>query len=79
MNGELSPYPVAGIELVVFSFLGDEFVVRATLNDTALFQNDDTIAVSHSGETVCNNEGGTSAHERVHTPLHHSLCSSVDG
>lgn len=65
---------VAGIELIVSAFLLHQFVVRALLNDPAVFENDDTVAVAHGRQPVCDDKGGAPMHELVHALLHDALC-----
>ena len=37
---------IAGIELIISAFLCDEFIMVATLNDSALFKDHDAVTVS---------------------------------
>ena len=62
-KSELSPeillctYLISGIELIVFTFLGDELVVGTALDDPALFQDHDAVGIADRGKTMGNNEG----------------------
>ena len=51
----------------------------ASLDDAALFQYHDAVAVSHGGKPVGNDEGGASMHEPVHALLDDLLCPGIDG
>ena len=69
---------IAGIELVIAALLGNEVVVRAALDDAALFQDHDAVCVADSGEAVGDDEAGAAVHQAVHAALHQSLGAGVD-
>lgn len=45
-------------EAVVFSFLGDQFLVSAGFNYPPCFADDDAVRIAHSREPVSNNNRG---------------------
>ena len=38
---------VAGVELVVFATLSEQFVVRTVLDDASVVENDDLVGIAH--------------------------------
>ncbi len=52
----LRQFSLTGVELVVAAVLGQQILVVAPLNDTALLQNHNGLGVSDSGEPVSNDE-----------------------
>ena len=75
----LIQFESAGVELVVGALLGDQILVGATLDDAAVIQHHNAIGIAHGGEAVGNDEGGSALHQRVHTLLHQSFGTGVDG
>ena len=51
----------------------------ATLNDLAVFQNDDGIGVTDRGKTVSDHEGRSALHQFIHALLDQLLRMRVDG
>ena len=49
-----------------------------SLDDPSVFQNHDGITIPDSGQSVCDNEYGTSLHQVIHTLLHDTLCTGID-
>ena len=72
-------YTLSGIKLIIFSFGCNELVVISALDDTALFEYDDTITVSDGGQAVCNDKGRSSGHQFIHTILYDTLSTGIDG
>ena len=57
---------------------GEQFVVGAALDDAALLQDDDAVAVAHGGEAVGDDKRRAALHQRVHASLHEGLSAGVD-
>ena len=51
----------------------------ASLNDFALLQHHNGVGIAHGGEAVGDDEAGAAIHQAVHTALHQSLGTGVDG
>lgn len=50
----------------------------AALDDLAVIQYNDGIAVADGGESVSNNEYGSALHQIVHSFLYDTLCTGID-
>ena len=59
----------AGIKLIILSFLRDQLIMAAALNDAALLQNRDAVGIADGGQTVGDDEDGAPLHELVHALL----------
>lgn len=68
----------AGVELIVFALLGDEVIVGASLNYSALLKNHDDIAVLYGGKAMCDNEYRSAVHKPIHSLLNYRLGSGID-
>ena len=66
----------AGIKLIILSFLRDQLIMAAALDDASMLENHDHIRIPNCGQSVCDNEYGSSVHQRIHTFLHDRLCSA---
>ena len=69
----------AGVELAVAAFLREEFFVIAPLDDTAVFHNQDQVAVADRGETVRDHKCGSALHQLVHAALYDLFGTGIDG
>ena len=58
--------------------LADQVFVVATLDDLAVVQYNDGIAVADGGQSVGNNEYGSALHQIVHSFLYDTLCTGID-
>ena len=76
---ELFEFKGAGIQLIVLAFLGNQFIVAAAFDDTAVLENHDGIGVLDRGETVGDDEHRPAVHQRVHAPLDNGLGTGIDG
>ena len=70
---------ISGIELVILALLGDQLVVGAPFDDPSKLHNHDTVGVLDRGQTVGDDKGGTSLHQRAHAGLHQFLGTGIDG
>ena len=68
----------AGIKLIILSFLRDQLIMAAALDNPSMLENHDHIGIPNCGQSVCDNEYGSSVHQRIHTFLHNRLCSGID-
>ena len=59
--------------------LGDELVVGAPLDDTAVVQHHNGVGVLHGAQAVGDDEHGAARHQSVHTGLDNGLGVGVDG
>ena len=67
------------VELTVAPVLRHELVVGSSLDDAALLQNHDTVAVLDRGEPVGDDKRGPARHQLIHAVLHQALGSGIDG
>ena len=70
---------VSGIELIIFSLLGDQVIVRTALDDAALFHNHDTVGVLYRGETMGDDKGRAALHQGIHTVLDKLFGTGING
>ncbi len=70
---------VAGIELIILAVLGNQLVMRAALDDAALFEHHDAVAVAHGGKAVRDDKRGAALHQGIHARLHELLGAGIDG
>ena len=68
----------AGIKLIILSSLRDQLIMAAALDNPSMLENHDHIGIPNCGQSVCDNEYGSSVHQRIHTFLHNRLCSGID-
>ena len=68
----------AGIKLIILSLPRDQLIMAAALDNPSMLENHDHIRVLNRGQSVSDNEYGTTVHQRVHTTLHDRLCSRID-
>mgnify|MGYP005797191237 CR=1 FL=1 len=61
------------------SFLLDQLLVTASLNDPSLFQYHDGLGISDGGKPVSDDEDGTPVHQRIHAFLDDGFRAGVDG
>ena len=52
--------------------------MAATLDNPSMLENHDHVGIPNCGQSVCDNEYGTSVHQRIHTFLDNRLCSGID-
>ena len=69
----------AGVELIVLSLFGDEFLVRAALDDPAVVEHHDSVGVLDGGEAVGDDEHRPAFHQPVHAALNEIFRAGVDG
>ena len=74
----VSRYLAAGVQLIVFTALRKQLFVRSAFNDAAFLKHDDAVAVAHCGQTMRDNKGRATFHQRVHTLLHKFLGARVN-
>ena len=67
----------ACIKLIVFALGGNQIIVGAALNDSALIENHNNIGVLYGGKSVGDNKYGSALHKRVHTGGNNRLCSCI--
>ena len=72
-------FKIAGIELIILAVLGNQLVVRAALDDAALFEHHDAVAVAHGGKAVRDDKRGAALHQGIHARLHERLGAGIDG
>lgn len=58
--------------------LADQVFVVAALDDLAVIQYNDGIAVADGGKSVGNNEYGSALHQIVHSFLYNAFCTGID-
>ena len=68
----------AGIKLIILSFLRDQLIMAAALDNPSLLENHDHIGIPNCGQSVCDNKYCTSRHKCVHTSLNYRLCSCIN-
>ena len=70
---------IAGIQLIIFTFLGNQIIMAAAFNNPALFQNNNTVAVAHRGKPVGNDKCGTAIHQAIHALLYQRFRACING
>ena len=53
----------AVVELIIHTFLAEQFFVVAALDDAAMVQHHDGVGIAHGGEAVGDDEDGAALHE----------------
>ena len=56
-------------QLPVLTLLGQELLMRAALDYSAMLEHHDRVRIAHGRETVCDNEDRASLHEGIHAAL----------
>ena len=70
---------IAGVQLIIFSFGRDQFVMGAALDDAPLLHDHDAVRVLDRGQPVGNDECSPALHQCVHAGLHQFLGAGIDG
>ena len=80
MNYRVLPVALLSvIQLIIPSLLSQKLVVGTALNDAALFQDHDAVAVADCRETVGDHEGRPAFHKLVHAVLYQLFGSGING
>ena len=68
---------LAVIQILIESFLLQQFLMRSLLDDCSMVHDKDPICVSDYRQPVCNNETGPAAHQVIHSFLNLHLSSGI--
>ena len=68
----------AGIKLIILSFLRDQLIMAAALDNPSMLENHDHIGIPNCGQSVCDNKYGTPLHQIVHTFLYDTLGTGIN-
>ena len=69
---------LSGIQLIIRSFQLEQFFMRTSLYDTAVFKYHDRITVPDCGQSVGNNKYSTSFHKVIHDLLDNNLSPGIN-
>ena len=69
---------LASIEVVIAPAQGEQFSVIAALHNEAVFDHQDLVGTADGGETVGDDEGGSSLHQLAQSSLDHGLGFGIE-
>lgn len=69
---------LAVVEILVESAFCHQFFMGSLLDDASVFHDKDFVCISDRGQTMCNDEAGTTFHQAVKCFLDHEFGSCID-